>query len=462
MLNARNREKVIPSMGPVSETATVGSFGTVLESVQGLQQRLGDFSIDEIGEAEASVRTLISRVAELAGKVDRIAEVMRSVAAARAKTTEAASEIVEIPKLGVLDHSLPVHLIAQATNLIPFPRTKKASIANIEPSQPAAALKLDHGDELESEADTVTDRGVKSGDIASESRGREPEEAVGIALVSEHAFDSDSPANEAATPEHEKPEELAFPREDFPSHAGDEDTSRLEVARILAKDFNHLPDGGVGGLLESAPVFEFAKPEEQTAETKRGDAAGADFDQRLLDDLIKNYGEFIASPASAARVEETAAPGRPARPADVPRDRRAAASPSPVDPSLPSVRKQGQLDRELKKIIKDYGEVDLYSRQSPIKFKIAAIAAFVLLGALVAGFYFYYAPNIASVRNPAGVSATADQTLMGSGGTQESAGKTEKSGAIRGVTPGQSDGAVERNNSEPSVKKNSEQQSPLP
>ena len=82
MLNAQNKEKVASSVSPVSE-AVAGSFGTVLNSVQGLQQRLEDFSVDEISEAEALARTLLSRVSELAKKLDRLTEVQRSVAAAR-------------------------------------------------------------------------------------------------------------------------------------------------------------------------------------------------------------------------------------------------------------------------------------------------------------------------------------------------------------------------------------------
>ena len=125
MLNAKSMEKLAPSISPVSEVGA-SSFGMVLDSVQGLQQRLEDFSVDEISEAEALARTLISRLTELTKKLNRLTEVQRSVAAARRSATQAAIENIEIPNLKVLENSLPVHAIVQASNLIPFPRPKKA------------------------------------------------------------------------------------------------------------------------------------------------------------------------------------------------------------------------------------------------------------------------------------------------------------------------------------------------
>jgi hypothetical protein len=52
------------------------------------------------------------------------------------------------------------------------------------------------------------------------------------------------------------------------------------------------------------------------------------------------------------------------------------------------LKKEGDIDRELKKIIKDYGEYDIYSRQNPINLKFAAIGAFLLVTAVFFGFYF--------------------------------------------------------------------------
>jgi len=122
--------------------------------------------------------------------------------------------------------------------------------------------------------------------------------------------------------------------------------------------------------------------------------------------------------------------------------------PESLEQSVPNVRKNGQLDRELKKIIKDYGEVDLYSRQSSINLKTAGIAAFLLLGALVAGFYFFYSPNTASVGDAPKTPSTAAQSQIESGSSKESTDKREESSADRKGLAGESDRNIERGNSQ--------------
>ena len=67
----------------------------------------------------------------------------------------------------------------------------------------------------------------------------------------------------------------------------------------------------------------------------------------------------------------------------------------PTQPNLPSQRKDGELDRKLKKLIKDYGEYDLYSRQTPLKLKTGVVAAFLVLTLIFSGFYFFSSPKSA-------------------------------------------------------------------
>jgi hypothetical protein len=132
-------------------------------------------------------------------------------------------------------------------------------------------------------------------------------------------------------------------------------------------------------------------------EEKTNDAldvtTSTDFDQRLLDDLIKNYGEFAAS-RNSSRTSEA--------PDSAHADCTEIESDDTVQPievapernNLPSIKREGDLDRQLKKIIKDYGEYDLYSRQSPVNLKTGVIAAFLLLALILSGFY-YFSPKTA-------------------------------------------------------------------
>jgi hypothetical protein len=59
---------------------------------------------------------------------------------------------------------------------------------------------------------------------------------------------------------------------------------------------------------------------------------------------------------------------------------------------------QHELDRELKKIIKDYGEVDLYSAGNRVT-KRRAIVAFVVLGGVLSSIYMFSGPKADTVGN---------------------------------------------------------------
>jgi len=438
-------EKLAPSISPASEVGA-SSFGIVLDSVQGLQQRLEDFSVDEISEAEALARTLISRLTELAKKLVLLTEVQRSVATARRSATQGGIENIEIPDLKALENSLPVHAIVQVSNLIPFPRPKKALSEIDENSLLTAAPIIYQPESLKSAADGNADNREKTNDFNLEDQARNLEEAVAPKLTRGQMFANNPEGTEAQILPAAMPIDSTVPQEDFPSHASEEELASSEISKIFAQDFTQLPENEATELLANAPTFEFARNEESAAEAKGEEAASAAFDQRLLDDLIKNYGEF-ASPATSTPVEPPNTPSRPAHAQAVRRELRMHEPESP-EQSVPNLTKKGQLDRELKKIIKDYGEVDLYSRQSSINLKTAGIAAFLLLGALVAGFYFFYSPNTTSVGDVPETPSTAAQSQIGSGSSKESTDKREKISEDRNGTAGVLDRNIERGTSQ--------------
>lgn len=72
--------------------------------------------------------------------------------------------------------------------------------------------------------------------------------------------------------------------------------------------------------------------------------------------------------------------------------------------ATPNIKKHGELDRQLKNIIKDYGEYDLYPHQSSTNLKKAALAAVAALLLVLGVLYFFKAPS--NGRNPAASSAT--------------------------------------------------------
>jgi len=142
-------------------------------------------------------------------------------------------------------------------------------------------------------------------------------------------------------------------------------------------------------LNRSFPVEEIAENSDQTqAEVLQE----TDIDRRLLDDLIRNYGEFSMMPTTSAQAE-VHQERKNERPTPKPR----ADSPVAIAPASPPIfplqRKDGELDRKLKKLIKDYGEYDLYSRQSPIKLKTGVIVSFLVLSVVLSVFYFFSSPK---------------------------------------------------------------------
>ncbi len=125
---------------------------------------------------------------------------------------------------------------------------------------------------------------------------------------------------------------------------------------------------------------------------KAANSDDPDIDQRLLDELIKNYGDFTATRNLPATLEAT----KPAEPKyDNPDVETSPLFDEPITPQRQqrNAKKAGDLDRQLKKIIKDYGENDLYPRQSLVNLKTGGIAAFAVLGLVLGALYLFKAPS---------------------------------------------------------------------
>jgi hypothetical protein len=209
------------------------------------------------------------------------------------------------------------------------------------------------------------------------------------------------------------------PNEPFSHEPGnaifDESTTSMEPREIIAE----FADTREELATSHEAIFEefkgtgdmevhLAIPETETVETTGQThtppaSEEADFDQRLLDDLIKDYGEFTILPSSTPKPEAKKEPKPESMPA-TPRVKASAPVMPPSQPNLPSPRKDGELDRKLKKLIKDYGEYDLYSRQTPLKLKTGVVAAFLVLTLIFSGFYFFSSTKPAV---PASASSTS-------------------------------------------------------
>src|SRR5438093_10439233 len=405
MLSAPKEEKRLKVVS--SNTPNLAGFGKVLNSIQGLQQRLDDFSVDDISEATEKARTLAVRLSELQRQLATLTEINQSIATVRTAVDHAANETRELTKLEGLDRPLQLQAIAQASNLIRFPRVMKAAKDGPRVSSVNVIATDSRINTSKTEASTPTANPAESDKNPSESLQTIQIETVSASpdatVVGLDA--TASPTNTASA----QVQETQPWREEPPARSGQ--ASQSDTVKV----HNPTLQTEAKATPVPQPVFESL----ETAIEKQTEAAvstSADFDQRLLDDLIKNYGELAAPPNLPA--SNSAAKSK--------RESEHAESKARVGEftkkNLPAVKKEGELDRQLKELIKDYGEYDLYPRQSPVNLKTGVIAAFLLLALVFSGFYFFSAPKAPPHK------ATANQTTSDSSNGTASSVKADSSG----------------------------------
>ncbi|MGZ8465845.1 MAG: hypothetical protein ACXWXT_09900, partial [Candidatus Binatia bacterium] len=219
---------------------------------------------------------------------------------------------------------------------------------------------------------------------------------------------------------------------DFPTAEAEFETAVAAVVKtpslaeaVLLEDFaapaeqfaESLAMAALSQSVEVKHLPQIEAPKQQKSHPKANEPLGAsralvpaneNFDLRLLDDLVSNYGEFAANPYLPATIEKKEIQSFELA-ASVAEELRAE-WPSPAEATAPLVRKNGELDRQLKKIIKDYGENDLYAHKQTTNIKKAGILAFVFLGLVFGVIYFFKAPSSTAKTAPAAANSTPSAT----------------------------------------------------
>ena len=379
-------------------------FGKVLNSIQGLQQRLDDFSFDEADRADQEARKLIQRLKDIQWQLALIGE-LRTVAA---KTDRILQENPQanfdtIPP-DSLDNYPQLRTIIQAGKLVRIFRIWETARTNAQ----AVSLGLTGSAELAGQGDStevfIAEPGViaKTGPEApaaqfSIQNTEQPPKVMIAPDLTVKTVAPSAPLTGARESQAVKP----TPTSKSPS-------PRIEPIRQRQQH-------KISNLRESTPPEAVGLAKKENTASNKGH-----FDERLLHDVIDTYGEFVASantltpsePAKVARpsAEQAASnphlpvvsgaalvPGNaePEDPLALPPPQEKTARRAAVETFVPSIRDRSEIDRQLKSIIKDYGEYDLYSRSKPSTFnKSAVIAAFILLGLVLGGFYFFKSPPL--------------------------------------------------------------------
>ena len=391
------------------------SSGKVVDSIQTLRDRVEEIDLRALSDAAEQIAHLRQGLFTLQQTITVVAE----VTAIQSKVLQAQNEVEEDldrVKTEILNKSLTLRhlglkdLLASLrglqTNLNERLSRTDDCVRTIAENVNSALLPTESFSRAASDADSLFDDNSDDGDTFNSPdilTTQEPEpvsdkfqsSALPPGLEIQHV--EDAPEDVEKLPEIEsQPDAQLDPDVMFVDDG--EDTSEED----LLSEPIQIPSEETPRALD---VQTAAKNTQDTPPASS--ASNSEFDKKLLDDLIKNYGEFVAF--SAAPSPPKVEPSEP-NPAEA--------------PSFASVKNQndransgalvsynhGELDRKLKKLIKDYGEVDIYSQRSRFKTKLHAIGAFALLGAVLSGIYFFSAPKANFASNPTPQQPAAEGT----------------------------------------------------
>jgi len=391
MLTAQKENTPLETEPLPQRPPTARSFDRVVNSIEGLRERVQGFTLEQVSEVDQRLQTMSLQLGELQRTFRVLAEMKQQMSPLQKAVQQAEAESLEQSRLATLVEPIAVQSIAQVATLLKFRRVIKL----------LKEAKSGSGVSASADAQAKTPVLPKPVEVipASPKNERElgtdlpaiwhelPERSANETTVDVRSEDLEQ--IEATL--HPPPVEIDFePNEPFSHEPGnaifDESTTSIEPREIIA-EFADTRDEP----LPSHAIYE-ADTEIAAVQTQMAASEEADFDQRLLDDLIKDYGEFTILPSSTPKPEAKKEPKPEPTPA-TPRVKAAAPVVPPTQPNLPSPRKDGELDRKLKKLIKDYGEYDLYSRQTPLKLKTGVVAAFLVLTLIFSGFYFFSSPK---------------------------------------------------------------------
>src|SRR5215831_9562344 len=422
MLTAEKENSPLEAEPLPEPLQTTRSFDRMVNSIAGLRERVQGFTLEQVLDADQRLHRMSRQLSELQRTLRALAEMKQQVSRLQKAVQQAKAESLEQSKSATLVEPIAIQSIAHVgtllkfRGLIKFLKEAKAASGVLVSADVKARLSvvpkpLEILQEPRNEQEFATDLPTMQHELLENSDNKD------IAVVMNEATEQTEAVFHPATLEADFEANEAFSNERTGVAFFDDSTALNRTGEIIAEfadTRDEPPTSHVRTLIETdtrrdETIFEefrgTGKVETNLAvsETETVDATvqsraptsdEADFDQRLLDDLIKDYGEFTILPTSNAKHEvkkETKIePGTTLSRVNAP----ATVNP-PTQPNLPSQRKDGELDRKLKKLIKDYGEYDLYSRQTPLKLKTGVVAAFLVLTLIFSGFYFFSSPKSA-------------------------------------------------------------------
>jgi len=416
MLTAQKENSPLETEPLPQRPQTTRSLDRMVTSIEGLRERVQGFTVEQVSEVDQRLRTMSLQLGELQQRLRALAEMKQQIGGLQKAVQQAEADSLQQSRMATLVEPITVQSITQFGTLLKFRRVIKLLKEGKSGSGVSASA------DVEARAPVLP----KPVEITTEPPKNEPKLATDLPAIQHELPERSTKENRVvvttvALEQTEGvfdpgPMEMDFePNEPFsndPANAIflDDSTASIQPREMIAEfaDTRDEPSPSHEAIFEEFKgtgdmEVHLAIPETETMETTgqtHTASEEADFDQRLLDDLIKDYGEFTFVPSSTPKREAKKEPKL--EPTTATRVQRPATVNLPTQPNLPSQRKDGELDRKLKKLSKDYGEYDLYSRQTPLKLKTGVVAAFLVLTLIFSGFYFF-----SSSKSPVPTSASS-------------------------------------------------------
>jgi hypothetical protein len=396
--------------------ATLRSFDKVVDSIAGLRERVGVFNVEQLSATEQKLQTMSLRLGELQQTLQVLSGITQRMSRLHELVQQAETASLDQNRLVTLENGIPARSLAHVESLLKFQRVIKL----VKTTKAISGL-LDPVDEK-----TQTPFPTTIAVVPEPSKEEHPFVAVLSPVedpIVQGAGDNSiqtAPGEDLLVPD--KPHDTPPPEIDFEEFEfSSEDSANLipadQTAQVVQKNEANVAAADTTEQPQPNGAISIVDTTLNAGQTHAAVSEEADFDRRLLEDLIKNYGEFSVLPGLPAKTNE-----EPNRETIIPTPRPHQATKVSLSlashRNVPAQRKDGELDRKLKKLIKDYGEYDLYSKQSPVSLKTGVAGAFLVLTLILSGFYFFSSPKSDVPTNTS--AASGSQTSLDSAAKETS------------------------------------------
>ncbi|HEX5019127.1 MAG TPA: hypothetical protein VFX54_00600 [Candidatus Binatia bacterium] len=395
MFSAQKHEMPIDTPSETSRRPRDTGFGKVLNSIQGLQQRLDDFSVEDVSRAHLQAQKLIRELSDLQAQLNALGKLKDAVIRATAEITALPDENFDLVDPDSFEKHPQLGAIVKAAKLIRMHRLMRAAQASAD----YVSLEISGiaGIDLPKNILTTTER------LAIAPRADQvvapPVDSAAASNIASAKIETD-----VASPS----EDQSLSPSSLSTALQSKSSPKYEFAELTLDETQQRGFPETNDSLEAAMAdknLPIPPKDKKPSEKSR-------FNERLLSEVIESYGEFalvpispippastkITVPAPLTSTDLITLKAAPVE-SNLPQPKSAASSGSPVAASekrhssskKPSsgAKSHGEIDRQLKNIIKDYGEYDLYSHQKSPNIKTVVIAAITVLALIAGGFYFF-------------------------------------------------------------------------